>query len=510
MSCAPARSWTWSSAKTPGPAPPEPPAPQARRRPPAGAGPAPGAGPAGGRGGRVRRAGHADRPAGHRGRPGRPARRAGRARPGRPLAGPRPRHRRRAEPEDDVVRDRHRRARARRRARLRPARTQEPPETRRTRPAAGRGRVHLHPGQPGRPARRVRHLAAAHSGWRAGPGSSRSTPWIPATASTGTRPGATTPGSGSGTCPRSGTPPAPARSAGGPPPNCDFEHNTPYEAGGRTCLCNGGPKCRHDHRLKQQPGWKVDQLPDGPSAGPPQPDAPTPPSPPAIRSSRRRDGQRRGTALRFPASPRWGGAVMAGPGDEISSRARPGPWRVPRVSRRPRAGDRGAQGGVRPGAAGQRRIRPAGRPGLRGPDPRGAGRSHRQPPGRAGYSTAAHACARPERAASRAARSADHGGDRGLRGRVDVRVPRALAQGFRGRSPSRSRLAGLPDHPHLPVHSGHDPVAGRGSDGSVMAKRVPAAHGMDHRTHLVSADERQASRTWPPAGQRGPRCSTGS
>ena len=45
--------------------------------------------------------------------------------------------------------------------------------------------------------------------------------------------------------------------------NCDFEHNTPYEAGGRTCLCNGGPKCRYDHRLKQQPGWKVDQLPDG-------------------------------------------------------------------------------------------------------------------------------------------------------------------------------------------------------------------------------------------------------
>ncbi len=44
---------------------------------------------------------------------------------------------------------------------------------------------------------------------------------------------------------------------------CDFEHNTPYEAGGRTCLCNGGPKCRHDHRLKQQPGWTVEQLADG-------------------------------------------------------------------------------------------------------------------------------------------------------------------------------------------------------------------------------------------------------
>ena len=48
-----------------------------------------------------------------------------------------------------------------------------------------------------------------------------------------------------------------------PAAHCDFEHNTPYEAGGRTCLCNAGPKCRRDHRLKQDPRWKVDQLPDG-------------------------------------------------------------------------------------------------------------------------------------------------------------------------------------------------------------------------------------------------------
>jgi hypothetical protein len=48
-----------------------------------------------------------------------------------------------------------------------------------------------------------------------------------------------------------------------PARTCDFEHNTPYEAGGRTCLCNTGPKCRHDHRLKQHPKWTVDQLPDG-------------------------------------------------------------------------------------------------------------------------------------------------------------------------------------------------------------------------------------------------------
>ena len=48
-----------------------------------------------------------------------------------------------------------------------------------------------------------------------------------------------------------------------PASHCDFEHNVPYEAGGRTCLCNGGPKCRRDHRVKQDPRWKVDQLPDG-------------------------------------------------------------------------------------------------------------------------------------------------------------------------------------------------------------------------------------------------------
>ncbi len=29
-----------------------------------------------------------------------------------------------------------------------------------------------------------------------------------------------------------------------PAATCDFEHNTPYENGGRTCLCNGGPLCK--------------------------------------------------------------------------------------------------------------------------------------------------------------------------------------------------------------------------------------------------------------------------
>jgi hypothetical protein len=48
-----------------------------------------------------------------------------------------------------------------------------------------------------------------------------------------------------------------------PAARCDFEHSVPYEAGGRTCLCNGGPKCRLDHRIKQDPRWKAEQLPGG-------------------------------------------------------------------------------------------------------------------------------------------------------------------------------------------------------------------------------------------------------
>ncbi len=44
---------------------------------------------------------------------------------------------------------------------------------------------------------------------------------------------------------------------------CDFEHNVPHGAGGRTCMCNGNPKCRHDHRLKQHPHWNAEQLDNG-------------------------------------------------------------------------------------------------------------------------------------------------------------------------------------------------------------------------------------------------------
>ena len=211
---------------------------------------------------RVRRPGRPDRPARHRGRPGRPAGRAGRARPGRPVAGPRPRRRRRAEPGDDLVRDGDRRAGTRRRPRLRPARTPEPRQPRRARPAGrGAGFSFTPASRDGPP--------GGYGTWRlripgAGPDLIVAIDTLD-TRDCGHRYQARGHDPGvklrhlsqirHATC----TSPICRRPAG----QCDFEHNTPYEAGGRTCLCNGGPKCRHDHRLKQQPGWTVDQLPGG-------------------------------------------------------------------------------------------------------------------------------------------------------------------------------------------------------------------------------------------------------
>ena len=40
---------------------------------------------------------------------------------------------------------------------------------------------------------------------------------------------------------------------------CDFEHAIPWDQGGRTCSCNGGPRCRHHHHAKQAHGWKLEQ-----------------------------------------------------------------------------------------------------------------------------------------------------------------------------------------------------------------------------------------------------------
>jgi hypothetical protein len=46
------------------------------------------------------------------------------------------------------------------------------------------------------------------------------------------------------------------------PKNTDFEHAIPWPAG-RTCTCNGGCRCRHDHQIKQARDWHVEQLPGG-------------------------------------------------------------------------------------------------------------------------------------------------------------------------------------------------------------------------------------------------------
>ena len=44
-----------------------------------------------------------------------------------------------------------------------------------------------------------------------------------------------------------------------PAHRCDIDHTIAFGQGGRTCECNCGPLCRHGHRAKQAPGWRLDQ-----------------------------------------------------------------------------------------------------------------------------------------------------------------------------------------------------------------------------------------------------------
>ena len=250
-----------------------------------------------------------------------------------------------------------------------------------------------------------------------------------------------------------------------PARNCDFEHNTPYEAGGRTCLCNGARSAVTITGLSSSPGGRSISCPTGRSGGPPRPGAATTPNPPATRSSRQRDGQQRLAGLRFRASRWWGGAVVAGPGDEIAAAEG-----QPRSEFRASHADRERLIEVLKAAFVQGRLAKdefdlrvghafaartyaelaAVTAGLHAEPatarPTTPARAQIEPP-----------VVRPGRLIT--------GGDRGLRGRVDVRLSRAMAQGCRGRSPARSRVAGLRNHPHLPVRSGDDPVAWRGGDG---------------------------------------------
>lgn len=48
-----------------------------------------------------------------------------------------------------------------------------------------------------------------------------------------------------------------------PATQCDLDHTVPYDEGGRTCLCNLAPLCRHHHRCKQAGGWCLQQFAPG-------------------------------------------------------------------------------------------------------------------------------------------------------------------------------------------------------------------------------------------------------
>jgi hypothetical protein len=48
-----------------------------------------------------------------------------------------------------------------------------------------------------------------------------------------------------------------------PATQCDADHTIPYDDGGKTCLCNLAPLCRHHHQVKQTPGWNLDQTSPG-------------------------------------------------------------------------------------------------------------------------------------------------------------------------------------------------------------------------------------------------------
>jgi hypothetical protein len=48
-----------------------------------------------------------------------------------------------------------------------------------------------------------------------------------------------------------------------PAAQCDADHTIAYESGGRTCLCNLAPLCRHHHQTKQAHGWSLDQTTPG-------------------------------------------------------------------------------------------------------------------------------------------------------------------------------------------------------------------------------------------------------
>jgi hypothetical protein len=48
-----------------------------------------------------------------------------------------------------------------------------------------------------------------------------------------------------------------------PAAQCDADHTLAYDRGGRSCLCNLAPLCRHHHQTKQTRGWALQQATPG-------------------------------------------------------------------------------------------------------------------------------------------------------------------------------------------------------------------------------------------------------
>jgi len=48
-----------------------------------------------------------------------------------------------------------------------------------------------------------------------------------------------------------------------PAAQCDIDHTIAYKRGGKTCLCNLAPLCRHHHEVKQTTGWTLEQTSPG-------------------------------------------------------------------------------------------------------------------------------------------------------------------------------------------------------------------------------------------------------
>ncbi|MGH3304340.1 MAG: hypothetical protein ACRDOK_22210, partial [Streptosporangiaceae bacterium] len=46
---------------------------------------------------------------------------------------------------------------------------------------------------------------------------------------------------------------------GQPAWNADLDHTVAWQRGGPTCNCNLGGRCRTHHKIKQLPGWKLEQ-----------------------------------------------------------------------------------------------------------------------------------------------------------------------------------------------------------------------------------------------------------